>query len=364
MHILTERLAQLAKTGLTRQLTLNAGIDLSSNDYLGFANDPVLKNKIQTALAVLPNGSTGSRLLSGNCEYFSTVEDELANWTNRESSLVFASGYQANLALLSSLLTVDDQVFSDALNHASLIDGIRLTKATKHIYSHRDLNMLEDFLRKNKSQNLKIIVTESLFSMDGTLAPLTELLQLAERYAAYLIVDEAHSTGIWQNCLTAQLSHSEHVLASIHCGGKALGVSGAWISCSAVMKEYLINFGRPAIFSTAPIPALFASLREAILYHQRVGNERAQIVLQRSEKFRSIVNNSNKNESGPIIPITLGSTDHAIECANYLNQCGWNVRAIRPPTVPENTARLRVTVKWSNTEEQLEKFGKDLQRCS
>lgn len=365
MQILKQRLAQLASLGLERHLTINKGVDLSSNDYLGFAIDPVLKQKIEIAQKALPNGSSGSRLLSGNSEYFLEVEDQLAKWTKRESALVFASGYQANLALLSSLLTENDSVFSDALNHASIIDGIRLTKASKYIYPHRDLNALERLLQKNSSNNLKIIVTESLFGMDGTLAPLESLLKLAEQYHAYLIVDEAHSTGIWQNCLTADLSRSEHLLASVHCGGKALGVSGAWISSNKLVKDYLINLARPAIFSTAPIPALFAALQQSILHHQEVGQERANTVLQRSQQFRDLLAGKNDGlQQGPIVSVVLGSTENALNCASYLKQCGWNVRAIRPPTVPENTSRLRLTVKWSNSEEELNRFVEDVKRFS
>lgn len=361
MQQLQQRLAHVASEGLLRTLKTNAGIDLVSSDYLDFANDASLKQKIVIELSNLPNGSTGSRLLSGHHNYFEQVEHELAQWVKQEAALVFSSGYQANLALMSALLTENDYVFSDALNHASLIDGMRLTKAKKTIYPHCDLNFLEDSLRQYQNETgLKIIVTESLFSMDGTLADLTALHKLAVKYNAYLIVDEAHATAIWGAGKTTFLTEKYHILATLHCGGKALGVSGAWVAGSKLLKEYLTNFARPFIFSTAPIPALFCSLRKAVKHYQQIGEVRAEKVLQRAAWFRNQINNTSaKLSDGPIVPIVLGETAKSLAYADYLQKKGWAVRAIRPPTVAEGAARLRLTIKWQNTDAELQQFIAD-----
>lgn len=359
MQILQERLQTLKTAGLTRTLTSPQGIDLSSNDYLGFSNDLELKQRFRRRLeheSLL--GSTGSRLLRGNHSLFEETEEQLACFVQRGSALLFPSGYQANVALMSALLREEDVVFSDEFNHASLIDGIRLTKAKKIIFPHLNLQVLQEQLKHHQqSPGLKVIVTESLFSMTGTLANLPELANIAQEFNALLIVDEAHSTGLWGPSLVAMLGLTDSVLATIHTGGKALGAGGAWIAGSDLLKQYLVNFSRPVLFSTAPIPALALLLQETVQFYEAVGRTRAEMVLNRANSLRRLMPQLEQTGKGPILSWIVGDNHKAVQISEDLQARGWDVRAIRPPTVPQGTARLRVTVKWQNTEEQLEQFA-------
>lgn len=363
---LEQRLAALNEEGQRRTLAFRKGIDFSSNDYLGFSADAELRARVlqEAQLRELPLGSSGSRLLRGQLEFFEEVETLLAQFCSREAAVVFPSGYQANVALLSALLRPTDIVFSDALNHASLIDGIRLSGARKEIYRHADVSHLRDLLStslkaSSSSESLRIILTESLFGMDGDLAPLQELADLAEEFDALLIVDEAHATGLWGQLqennpkgggpkgggIIQALGLSNRVFATIHPAGKAMGVSGAWVCGDAQLKDYLINFSRGFIFSTAPSPFIFLLLKSAVEYWKEVGPLRAQAVLERARYF---------NQPGPIVPILLGDNHRAMEAALHLQAMRYDVRAIRPPTVPTGTARLRITLHWHHPWDELE----------
>lgn len=361
--VLQNRLQNLAQQNLQRLLSPAEGIDFSSNDYLGFAEEKKIPENLRIRLSGFPVGASGSRLLRGNLALYEETENLLAEFVGREASLFFPSGYQANLALLSSLLRPDDTVFSDGLNHASLIDGIRLSKAQKIIYPHRDYIFLEEQLKKcSQNIGLKVIVTESLFSMEGTLADLKKLAALAQEYNALLIVDEAHSTGLWGPSLVTTLGLSDHVFASIHTAGKALGCSGAWIAGSSLLKKYLINFARPFIFSTAPSPVLAILIQEALRFYQGEGLMRSKVVLARAQKFRDLLSLQTKGDA-VIIAIPVGDNLKALQVSNFLQQNSWDVRAIRPPTVPEGSARLRVTIKWKNTDDQFSNFIADIHRA-
>lgn len=362
MHKLQQRINQQQQIGLARKLESRLTHDLISNDYLGFAADEILKKNILEQLINSSCGSTGSRLLHGNDEIFEAVENLLAKFVNREAALIFPSGYQANVSLLSSLLQEGDLVFSDANNHASIIDGIKLSKAKKIIYPHNDLNFLEDVLKtQDKNSGLKVIVSESLFSMDGDIADLPELANLAEKYAALLIIDEAHTTGIYGASLVEKLNLTDKVFCSVHPAGKALGVSGAFIAGSSLIKNYLINFARGFIFSTAPTPMLAIALKEAVKYYNQVGETRAKIILKRSQIMREkLQHHIQKSVHGLILPIIIGDANEAIIISEQLRKLNWDVKAIRPPTVPDGTSRLRITIKWNNHDADLLQFVKDL----
>lgn len=364
LAILQQRLQEIHSSGLTRNLSPVSGVDFCSNDYLGFSQDEVLRKNFLQRLQHFPIGAAGSRLLRGNHAIYEETEALLADFVKREVALLFPSGYQANLALLSALLKEGDYVFSDEFNHASIIDGIRLTKATRTIFPHRDYQYLEDQLKTQHTKpGLKIIVSESLFSMEGTLANVKDLALLAEKYNALLIIDEAHSTGVFGASLIASLGLTEKVFATIHTGGKALGVSGAWIAGNALLKKYLINVARPFLFTTAPISALALLLQEAIKHYQQVGSERAAAIFTRVNKIRQLLAAFiNDSVSGPIVPIIIGENFAATKVAAALQQRAWDVRAIRPPTVPIGTARLRLTIKWSNSEQQIEELVRDIKR--
>lgn len=379
--ILQARLNSLDGQSLRRSLNLRRGLDLSSNDYLGFCEDPEFKTRALSGLESIPMGSAGSRLLRGHLELHERVETELAQFSEKETATLFPSGFQANLGLLSAILTPNDAVFSDELNHASIIDGIRLSRAQKEVYAHRDLDDLREKLKRAQAPNanlnqtqgprLKVIVTESLFSMDGDFAPLKELVLIAREFDALLIVDEAHATGLYGNFeknlgagLVQKLGLTNSVFATVHTGGKSLGSGGAWVAGSSVLKEILVNFSRPFIFSTAPIPALAHFLSTGLDHWKQVGVSRALEIETRSkllhESLLALGLPCNERPS-PIQAILLGSNERSLEVAGQLQLAGFDVRAIRPPTVKEGTARLRVTVNWNFSRNEIKHFVLKLQ---
>src|SRR5947209_4523239 len=270
---MASRLEELKDQSLLRDLTLVHGVNLCSNDYLGLSNDARLKLALLQCIEQEERvASTGSRLLSGHTAAWDELETTFARFAGTEAALYFNSGFSANTGLLSSILDSSDVVFSDALNHASLIDGLRLSRARKVIYPHRDLDFLERELQKSMDSSglrvmLRVIVTESIFSMDGDRAPLHDIFQLAERYGAEVIVDEAHATGVCGpqgSGLLAELGLQEQSLAIVHTCGKALASMGAFVCGSKVLKQFLINHARSFIFSTAMPPYLAGQINAAL----------------------------------------------------------------------------------------------------
>src|ERR1700719_3561642 len=248
-------LRELESRSQRRTLVEIAGVNLCSNDYLGLADNPALKQNVIDAVAKASRiGGTGSRLLSGHAAVWTELEEEFAAFAGSEAALYFGSGYAANIGLLTSLANKNDVIFSDALNHASIIDGIRLSGARKIIYSHRDLNALESSLKENQSKpGRKLIVTETVFSMDGDVAPLDAIVVLAEKYGASVIVDESHATathGPGGRGIASQFLSDRGVVAAMHTCGKALASAGAFVCGTAVLREHLINHARIFIFGT------------------------------------------------------------------------------------------------------------------
>ena len=359
--VLDARLERQRELGLERSVSLPRGIDFCSNDYLGFSSDLELHKRVCEATRNLSIGSTGSRLLRGHTEIHQRVELALAQFSGAESALLYPSGYQANVGLLSAILVSSDRVYSDELNHASIIDGILLSGCVKRIYRHADLNHLESLLREDEgTPGLKVIMTESLFSMEGDLAPLRDIAALAQRHGAELIVDEAHATGLFGPGLTSSLGLSEQVLATVHTGGKSLGISGAWIAGSSRLREYLFNFSRSQIFSTAISPWLAASLGTSVAYHNEVGRERTGELHQKIRRFRNRIDSGPEHLRSPIISWRVGAPQKALELAATLQMLRFDVRAIRPPTVPEDSCRLRITIKWTNTDVEIDEFASAL----
>ncbi len=344
--IINERLLKQKNYNLSRELINTSKIDFCSNDYLGFSDESIVRDNVIDRLQDFKNGSTGSRLLRGHNRLFEQTEEILANFCNTNTSLIFPSGYQANLALISSIAKISDVIFSDQLNHASIIDGISLSKANKVIFSHNDLKDLENKLKSYKKSDIKIIICESIYSMNGDFAKLEEFAKLAKKYSAMLIVDEAHATGIFNCGIIYNLKIDKSViLASIHTGGKALGVSGAWIACDKYLKDYLINFSRPFIYSTAPSPTMLLYLQESLNYFNKVGKDRAKHALGAADEFKR---HFNIKADSLIIPIILNSTEKTLKIASTLQDRGFDIRAIRPPTVAENQSRLRITITYKN----------------
>lgn len=343
-----------------RSLDHPAGINLCSNDYLGLASDPRLKRAVAEAVAqVEAVGSTGSRLLSGNAREWERLETEFAAFAGTEAALYFGSGYAANIGLLSSILGPGDLVFSDALNHASLIDGIRLSRATKVIYQHGDIAFLEHALREHAgATGAKVIVSESVFSMEGDIAPLDSLLRLARGYDAELILDEAHATGVigqGGRGVAVQRDATREALAIVHTCGKALASAGAFVCCSEMLKQYLVNRARTFIFSTAMPPYFAGQIRAALELAICAEVERAHL-REISDLLRSQLTNSwigfGTSET-QIVPVLCGANEAALHVASALQESGFAVRAIRPPTVPEGTARVRLSLTAKITREDV-----------
>lgn len=344
-------LCSLRENSQFRSLDFPRGLNLCSNDYLGLASDPRLKQALLDAVSAGSHvASTGSRLLSGNSRDWEEIEFEFANFTGFDSALYFSSGYAANVGLLSSIAHSNDLVFSDALNHASLIDGVRLSRARKIVYPHRDLQFLERALRENTSSpTARIIVTESVFSMEGDIAPLEELANLAALYNAFLIIDEAHALGVCGRegrGLVAALPDRSRVLASVYPCGKALASCGAFVCCSASVKEYLVNHARSFIFSTASPPYIAHQIRAALGLAREAEERRAHLRRISTALRAEIVTAGLGCASGdtPIVPVILGSNECAVRVAGELQAAGFAVKAIRPPTVPAGSARIRLSL--------------------
>ena len=362
---LASTLDELRAAGLLRQLRLPAGIDLVSNDYLGLAEHPHLTEAMRAMVADLPAGSGGSRLLRGHHKIFEYVEDSLAAFSGTEAALLFGSGYAANIGLLQAVAGPDDLVVSDERNHASLIDGIKLTKARVSIFPHQDLDALEGALTQPRNGRA-FVVTESVFSMDGDATPLRDVCDIAERGGAAVIVDEAHSTGLYGDRGSGrveELGLRERVAATIHTGGKALGCGGAWVAGSQALKDVLINRARSFIFSTAPLPVLGVALTAAldVIAHEP---ERRDEVHRKSALLRRELNVAGGKASGdsPIVPIVVGSNEAALSLQSSLVAAGYDVRAIRPPSVAPGTARLRVTVRYPVADDDLTRFAREVTR--
>ncbi len=343
------------------------GIDLCSNDYLGLAEHPALREAVVRAVGNTTRmGGTASRLLSGQTEGWHKLEEEFAAFAGTEAALFFGSGYAANMGLLSALVGRDDVVYSDTLNHASLIDGMRLSGARKVIYPHLNLDALENSLRQDAGAPWRrIIVTESVFSMNGDVAPLKEMASLAEKFGAAMIVDEAHATGVQGKAgsgLTVREGILTQVLATIHTCGKALGSAGAFVCGPAVVKDHLINHARTFIFSTALPPYFAEQIGAAVKLCAGMDMER-QALLERAERLNRSLQRAGFDTGGStsqIVPVILGNNEDALQAAARLQRDGFAVRAIRPPTVPAGRARLRLSLTARIAEEELKRLVKSL----
>ena len=363
---LESELADLRSRRQFRQLGAMPGVNLCSNDYLGLSEDVRIKLALANALEQGDRySSSGSRLLSGYAAVWDDLEAELASFSGVESALYFSSGYLANAGLLSAIIKSDATVFSDSANHASLIDGIRLTGARKVIYPHNNLNYLEKALRASEQPGERFIIVESIFSMDGDRAPISDLYALADRYEAALIVDEAHATGVEGPSgrgLVAASGRADCVLATIHTCGKALASMGAFIACSGRVREYLINKARTFIFSTALPPYIASQTRTALNIVRNADDRRQHLrMLTRLLSTALIEQGFDTGASDShIIPIILGSNETALYTAARLTKAGFGTRAIRPPTVPPGTARLRVSLNSGLTAEHVSSFVQSL----
>ena len=336
-------------------------IDFSSNDYLGLAGHPKLIKASKEALDKFGTSSSASRLLSGDLEIHHRLEDKVAQFKNKESALVFNSGYQANIGIISALYSKSDAIFSDRLNHASIIDGIRLSGARMFRFQHNDLNHLEYSLKKER-QKFKngLIITETIFSMDGDRPDLKGLVVLKDKYNCQIMVDEAHATGIYGKNGSGVIEEeglSNRVELIMGTFSKALGSFGAYLAASKKTVEYLINTCRSFIYSTALPPAV-AACNLASIDLIKNEPERRKALLESAKFFRQALRNKGFHVRGDsqIVPLIIGENLKTVEFASNLEERGYWVLPIRPPTVAQGQARLRFSLTFHHNRGVLEKL--------
>lgn len=367
-------LDQLKEKGLLRSLRDEAAGPahlFNGNDYLGLSKHPLVLERAQSALLKYGTGATGSRLLSGNCPLYRELETRLAEWHGVESALVVQSGYTANFGILTSLATENDWIVSDKLNHASLIDGARASGATVRYFPHRNLIRAKELLALAPPKARKFIVSDSVFSMDGDLCDLPALLDLANQSGSVLILDHAHSTGvlgkrgrgIFEHYSLSRKIIKETLLIEMGTLSKAFGGVGAYIYGSNTVIQYLINKSRPFIYSTGlPPSALGASLGALEILTSKEGEERIG-TLHGNQKYFAELLSRYKIPTGPaqgetpIFSILLGDTAQTLVLSQALRERGYITSAVRPPTVPPNTSRLRITLQSSHLRTTLEVFA-------
>jgi len=344
-------------------------INFSSNDYLALAGDARLARAAAAAARRYGCGAAASPLVSGYSPPLRSLERALADWEGTEAALVFSSGYTANLALVSSLAGPEDAVFSDALNHASLIDGCRLARAAVHVYRHKDVDHLADLLRKEgHGARRRLIVSDTVFSMDGDVAPLAELVELAERFDCFLLIDEAHATGVLgeqgrgvTELLASGAWPSERVV-KVGTLSKALGAQGGFVCGSRRLLAWLVNRARPYIFSTALAPPIAAAAWRGVAV-VRQEPERRRRVLALAERLRRQLRELGGNVGDSccqIVPLIVGEARQAVMLSRRLQEHGLLIPAIRPPSVPDGSTRLRLSVTAAHTEAAVLQVGEVL----
>lgn len=330
-----------------------------SNNYLGLANHPEVVAAACTAASLYGASAASSRLISGHMQPHRELEEEIARWQGCEAALVFSTGYQANLGCITALAEQGDVILSDELNHASIIDGARLSRADVRIFRHSDVAHLETRLDEARDARRILVVTESVFSMDGDRAPLVEIAQAAKRRGAWLMVDEAHAAGVFGKAgagLVNELGLGQVV--DVHLGtlGKALGSFGAYVAGSRQLRDWLVNRARPFIFTTGLPPASLAAARAAIQICRREP-ERADGLRMRVRTLGNRLRGQGWNVphiESQILPIVVGDAERAVSLAARLLERGIYVAAIRPPTVSPGTSRLRLSVMASHDDRHLE----------
>jgi len=360
-----ERWAEAARRRASRSRNRSiqpaSGLDFSSNDYLGLRRDPRLAEAGAKAALEYGSGSGASRLLRGTSPLHDQLETGLAEWKGQGSCLLFNTGFQCNATVIPSLLQPGDAVFSDALNHASIVDGCRMAKARgAHlgIYPHLDLadlqRQLHAWMAGASREALALVVTDAVFSMDGDAADLPALLDICRRHRALLMVDEAHASGLLgptgAGLAEAQGVHGQIPLL-MGTLGKALGTFGAFVACDPSLREHLVNQCRGFIFSTALPPSSVGASLEALRL-ARTETWRRERALGHAHRLRQAL--GLPVGASPIVPLVIGSDADALRVARGLQERGLDIRAVRPPTVPEGTARLRITTGAHQSEAEVE----------
>jgi glycine C-acetyltransferase len=367
-----QELTQLKKQHLLRHLTTIESCEgprivvngksmllMCSNDYLGLAGHPALRTAADKAMEQYGFGSGASRLISGTSAIHQELEQKLARIKNTEAALVFNSGYAANTGIIPAVTGTGDVILSDSLNHASIIDGCRLSKAEVLVYRHRDLDHVEQHLKRSMKARRRLIITDGIFSMDGDIAPLPGLVVLAEKYDAVVMLDDAHATGVLGKTGKGTADHfglSGRVHIQMGTLGKALGSFGAFVAGSRDLIDLLVNQARSFLYSTALPPAVCAASLAAIDIVGKHPDLITKLWRNRERLVSGLQSRgiSTGNSESPIVPLIIGDTARAVSAANKLIEDGIYVTAIRPPTVQEGSARIRTTVMASHSDEDID----------
>ena len=333
-------------------------LNLSSNDYLNLIHHPTVLQASREALEGYGTGSGSSRLISGTLPIHEEFEAAMARHKGYSAALIFGSGFLTSIGIISSFVGRDDAVFADRLIHASLVDGIVLSRARLHRFHHNDPQHLEDLLKKHDKPGRKMVVTESVFSMDGDLAPLREIAQLCQRYDAEMLVDEAHASGIFGPCgagRVQELNLTDEVGLCMGTLSKGMGGYGGYVACSSLFRRWLINQARSFIYTTALPPAMIgAGLGALRVLHEDPG--RGAKLLLRASRLRHRLQEEDLDtmqSASQIIPIVIGDNKKTLSISRRLKEQGILAVAIRPPTVPTESARLRLSVTYAHTDEDL-----------
>lgn len=342
-------LDSLEEQSRRRALAPGAGLDFASNDYLALAGHPRLAAAMIRALeAGVPIGSGGSRLLRGNHDAHIALEEAAARFFGSEAALFFSTGFAANACFFATVPQRGDLILYDALSHASVHEGLRLARAAHRAVPHNDAGAFDDALREWREAGgvgTPWIAVESLYSMDGDRAPLADLARIAARHEAMLVIDEAHATGVFGEDgrgLAAGIPPEARV--TLHTCGKAMGVEGALLACPALVRDFLVNRGRAFIFSTAPSPLIAAAVAEALAILADEPERRARLHALIAHAEAALAPCGVAPTGSQILPVVLGDDARAMAVAARLQAAGFDVRGIRPPTVPAGTARLRLSL--------------------
>jgi 8-amino-7-oxononanoate synthase len=359
LALLSRRKAQKAFRTLSNPSHL---IDFCSNDYLSLARSFELQETVKKQFQNQPLGATGSRLLSGHYDLLDTLEGKLAQFHQAEAALVFNSGYNANLGVISAIPRRSDLILYDELIHASIHDGIRLSAANSQAFTHNNVTELELLLSSNPQKTIFVIV-ESIYSMDGDAAPLILIQELCQKYEANLIVDEAHSTGIYGKNgegLCVALGIEKAVFARIHTFGKAIGTHGAAVLGSSILRDYLINYARPLIYTTALSPHTTQSTLAAYQLLEKKGTIYSKELRTRIEYFQQKISNQSKyiyiKSNSPIQCLLVPGNEVVSQLCELLQAEGYDVRPIRTPTVPSGKERIRICLHRHNSLEEIDKL--------